>query len=132
MATSRSILGTSGEAMVASRLLFAGYNVLLPTCPEVYDLIAEKNKKYKRIQVKSSQYNKRNYYEFNARRRDGKYKKGDVDFIVFVALPIQTCWVVPFEKIKNITKININPKKADGRWTIYQEKWKLFNRCQKK
>ena len=76
--------------------------------------------------------NKRNYYEFNARRRDGKYKKGDVDFIVFVALPIQTCWVVPFEKIKNITKININPKKADGRWTIYQEKWKLFNRCQKK
>tara|TARA_R100001463_G_scaffold9938_4_gene29577 strand:- start:8427 stop:8786 length:360 start_codon:yes stop_codon:yes gene_type:complete len=119
------MLGASGEALVASRLLSHGYTVLLPSVPEPYDMVASKDGEYHLVQVKSTSYNSGKRFEFVVKRHDCAYKNGDTDFIILVALPIQTCWVIPFLHLNNSTKVNINPDRKN-RWTQYCEAWNLI------
>ena len=119
------MLGASGEALVASRLLSHGYTVLLPSVPEPYDMVASKDGEYHLVQVKSTKYNSGSRFEFVIKRCNRAYKNGDTDFIVLVATPIQTCWVVPFSDLNNKTKVNINPNRTN-RWTEYCEAWGLI------
>lgn len=119
------MLGASGEALVASRLLSRGYTVLLPSVPEPYDMVAVKHGEYNLVQVKSTNYNSGKRFEFVVKRHDRAYKNGETDFIILVAAPIQTCWVIPFGDLNNSTKVNINPDRKN-RWTQYFEAWQLI------
>ena len=92
-------IGSVGVAKVTAALLRCGYSVLTPSedCSG-YDLVCEKNGKFKRIQVKCSSRKdpKRFRYEFATsmgRFTKQKYTISFCDYIVCVGLADDLYWV---------------------------------------
>jgi len=101
--------GAVGVARVIAGLLASGWNVLTPFEDNAgYDIVAEKNGAFKRIQVKScgaprlhSNGRRGPSYKFSTGRGVDKRKYGKcIDLIFLVALDKDLLWVLDSNKVR--------------------------------
>lgn len=133
-ALNRFASGASAELYVAHSLVEEGYNILWPLLTQSrYDLVAEKDGKFLKIQVKKATWSKSGNYNYLQARISGKnkltntpYKKEDVDFFAFTD---NNCiWFAPFEDVEGLTSVCLssdNPKYSPQ--TKYQPDLWLFS-----
>ena len=119
--TNRQI-GAVGVARIAGALFRNGYSVLTPMEDFVgYDLVAEKNGKFIRVQVKttSKPENEKNHYRFmTSNGCDSKtlYTKQKVDVLVAWAMDEDLFWVLRPSDWKRPTK-KLHPRTGSS-WRI--------------
>ena len=119
------IHGAAAEMLVAHELMRLGYGVALPlTDSEPYDLIAIKNGKLWRLQVKATgvvSYGNYRILFCHGHKTKKAYTKKDCDFIVSVIYyPTGTgVYVIPVEKIKTAKGIFWEV----GKHARYPDKW---------
>lgn len=107
--TNRQI-GAVGVCRVAGALFRNGYSVLAPMEDfSGYDLVAEKNGKFFRIQVKTTsktEYDKTYYRFMTSTGAHGKinYSKKKIDYMVLWAMDEDLFWIFKPENCKGITK----------------------------
>lgn len=99
MKLSNRQIGAVGVARVASALLRLGYSVLTPLEDYAgYDLVAEKRKRFIRIQVKTSERKDpaRNRYGFMTSKGLGgkKFYTGGVDVFILWGMDDDMFWIV--------------------------------------
>ena len=103
-------VGAVGVARVTGALLRCGYNVLAPMEDfSGYDLVAEKDGKFHRIQVKTAQVTEpnRTKYRFTTACGNGvncaKRLITGVDYVACWAMSDDLFWLIPIAKCKTIT-----------------------------
>ena len=103
-------MGAVGVARVTGALLRCGYNVLAPIEDfSGYDLVAEKDGKFYRIQVKTAQVMEpnRTKYRFTTACGNGvncaKRLITGVDYVACWAMSDDLFWLIPIAKCKTIT-----------------------------
>ena len=103
-------VGAVGVARVTGALLRCGFNVLAPMEDfSGYDLVAEKDGKFYRIQVKTAQVVEpnRTKYRFTTACGNGfntaKKLITGVDYVVCWAMSDDLFWLIPIAKCKTIT-----------------------------
>ena len=110
MKLSNRQIGAVGVARVTGALFRNGYSVLAPVEDfSGYDLVAEKNGKFIRIQVKttSKTEGEKNYYRFmTSGGCDGKstYTKDKIDILVAWAMDEDLFWVLRPNDCRGPTK----------------------------
>lgn len=111
--------GAAAELYVAARLTDMGYTVLWPFITQSrYDLVAEKNGVFQKIQVKKATSSTTGNFQYLQARLSGKnkitntpYKAEDVD--VFAFTDMDRIWIAPYEEIGHQTSVcldSTNPK----------------------
>ena len=100
-------VGAVGVARVTGALLRCGYNVLTPYEDFAgYDVVAEKDNKFFRIQVKTSQAMELNRDRFRFNTASGSEVKrliSGVDYVACWAMSDDLFWLIPIAKCKTIT-----------------------------
>jgi hypothetical protein len=110
MKLSNRQIGAVGVARVAGALFRNGYSVLTPMEDFVgYDLVAEKNGKFYRIQVKTTskmEGDKIHYRFMTCTGRDNKatYSRQNVEYIVCWAMDEDLFWAFRPDQCKSPTK----------------------------
>jgi hypothetical protein len=117
--------GKIGEYAAAAELLKRG---ICPTWPSVeslpYDIIAEVNGRFARLQIKASNQD-RPTLRIAMGSRARTYTKSDVDYIVFWIRKKDKWLVIPVEEItKPNIYINLDSRKC--RWRVYEDAWDLI------
>jgi hypothetical protein len=122
--TSRQI-GAVGVARVTGALLRCGYSVLLPYEDFAgYDVVAEKDNKFFRIQVKTAQNVEpgRTRYRFSTSTGNGyntpKRAISNVDYVAMWAMTDDLFWLLPISKCKSIT-FTTCPSTGQS-WRVFQ------------
>jgi hypothetical protein len=78
-----SFIGTAGEYAVCSELLFRGFNASIMSVDVGVDISAIKDSKFFGIQVKTSQKNNRNIYNFIIRKKSfDRFNHGNIFYIL--------------------------------------------------
>jgi len=122
--TSRQI-GAVGVQRVAGALFRNGYSVLTPLEDFVgYDLVAEKNGRFTRIQVKTSSKTEidKLYYRFITSAGNGSkkvYTKDKIDLLVAWAMDEDLFWVFKPSQCRGPTK-KLYPRTGSS-WRILSE-----------
>ena len=100
-------VGAVGVARVTGALLRCGFNVLTPYEDFAgYDVVAEKDNKFFRIQVKTSQAMEPNRDRFRFNTASGNEVKrliSGVDYVACWAMSDDLFWLIPIAKCKTIT-----------------------------
>ena len=115
-------IGAVGVARVAGALFRSGYSVLAPMEDFTgYDLVAERDGKFHRIQIKTSSKTESDklYYRFmtcTGNKGKIKYTKAKVDYIVCWAMDEDLFWVLRPSDCKGPTK-KLYPKTGSS-WRI--------------
>ena len=110
MKLSHRQIGAVGVARVAGALFRNGYSVLTPMEDFTgYDLVAEKEGKFHRIQIKTSsktEYDKLYYRFMTSTGSTGKirYTKAKVDYIVCWAMDEDLFWIFNTQECRGKTK----------------------------
>jgi len=118
-------IGAVGVARVAGALFRNGYSVLTPMEDFVgYDLVAEKDSKFIRIQVKTTMKTERDklYYRFmTSGGSDGKsaYTKEKIDLLICWAMDEDLFWVLKPSECRGPTK-KLYPKTGSS-WRIISD-----------
>jgi len=103
-------IGAVGVTRVAGALLRNGYSVLMPVEDFTgYDLVAEKDGKFHRIQIKTSSKTESDklYYRFMTSTGSGdktRYTKDKVDYIVCWAMDEDLFWIFRTQECRATTK----------------------------
>ncbi len=118
-------VGAVGVARVTGALLRCGYNVLTPYEDYAgYDVVAEMNGKFFRIQVKTAQVTEpnRTKYRFTTACGNGfnsaKKLISGVDYVACWAMSDDLFWLIPIAKCKTITT-KLCPSTGQS-WRIFQ------------
>jgi hypothetical protein len=100
-------VGAVGVARVTGALLRCGFNVLAPIEDfSGYDLVAERNGKFLRIQVKTAQVMEPNRNKYRFTTASGNQIKKlivGVDYVACWAMSDDLFWLIPIAKCKTIT-----------------------------
>jgi len=100
-------VGAVGVARVTGALLRCGFNVLAPIEDfSGYDLVAERNGKFLRIQVKTAQVMEPNRNKYRFTTASGNQIKKlivGVDYVACWAMSDDLFWLIPHAKCKTIT-----------------------------
>lgn len=118
-------IGAVGVAKVAAALFRNGYSVLTPMEDFVgYDLVAEKDGKFHRIQVKATagMESGKTFYRFitcKGSKKKVRYYGSSVDFVVCYALPEDLFWVLPVSQCRSPSK-KFYPRSGSS-WRILSE-----------
>jgi hypothetical protein len=100
-------VGAVGVARVTGALLRCGFNVLAPMEDfSGYDLVAERDGKFHRIQVKTAQVmepNRSKYRFTTACGNEVKRLISGVDYVACWAMSDDLFWLIPIAKCKTIT-----------------------------
>ena len=125
--------GVRGELLVAEKLISKGWAVSLPIGDsDPFDIIANKDDKVRRIQVKTTMNqhtypSNRKHYQFQLAKgkapKKTPYLEGQVDFFICCALDSLRFWVIQFTEVRTITaKIYSGEKtryfKFEGAWHL--------------
>jgi len=114
MGTQNRRTGSVAELAVSAKLVSLGYDVSLPFGQSAYDIVADKDDKLIRIQVKSATLSKHGSYRCcltHGRQSKFKYTKADCDAVVLYApysqdysdIFVDGFYVIP---IKELMKLN--------------------------
>jgi len=79
-----SFTGKAGENLVCSMLLFRGFNASIMSVDVGLDIVAIKNDKMFGVQVKTSNLNQFNYYNFDVRKVSFERHNAGNNFYIFV------------------------------------------------
>ena len=118
-------IGAVGVAKVAAALLRNGYSVLTPMEDFVgYDLVAEKDGKFHRIQVKATagMESGKTFYRFitcKGSKKKTQYYGSHVDYVVCHALPEDLFWLFPVRHCQTASK-KLYPRSGSS-WRILSE-----------
>lgn len=129
--------GTASELTVASKLVRTGFTVSWPLNQDAYDLVAEKDGKLRRIQVKTATLNKGGSYRCNSQR--GKpphkpYTKDDCDFIIvhapysrdFEDILRDGYYVIPVKEVESVRMVTVFPA-GKGKGNLLTCSWEKYN-----
>ena len=125
MKLSNRQIGAVGVARVAGALFRNGYSVLVPMEDFAgYDLVAEKNGKFLRIQVKTTSKTEgdKTYYRFmTSKGCDSKaaYTRDKIDILVAWAMDEDLFWVLKPSNLSGPTK-KLYPKTGSS-WRILSD-----------
>ena len=126
MKLSNRQIGAVGVARVAAVLFRNGYSVLTPMEDFTgYDLVAERDGKFHRIQVKTTTKpeNTKLYYRFMTAQgvtKKGKYSKNKVDYIVCYAMDdSELFWLFKTSECQKPTK-KCYPKSGSS-WRVIND-----------
>ncbi len=126
--------GAEAELRAALVLSEQGLNVSRPVGDLTYDIVAEKDGKCFRIQVKSTGKHagkkKRDRYELTCRKGNRgntrPYVQGDYDFLLAYVSTEDVWYVLPFDSVRGTT-LNLYPhRKGTGQYEKFKEAWKLL------
>ena len=105
----------------------------LPTfAQERYDLILDNGNKLYRIQIKSTNMQKKkgNVVAWEVALLGGskvkKYKPNEVDFFAIYLEQLDIWYVIPAEKVSKIKYLSLFPNCRESKYEIYQDAWELF------
>lgn len=121
MYTNTQVKGDHAELRIASKLKRYGWSVLFPYSEsERYDLVAEKDGEFVRIQVKSSKFDGTSvtfpcYCSNSSKSGNNRtdYTKDDIDGFAVYNLQIDECFWVPVEDgNKNTMSVNVEADSA--------------------
>tara|TARA_Y100001973_G_C5164452_1_gene315307 strand:- start:1072 stop:1461 length:390 start_codon:yes stop_codon:yes gene_type:complete len=126
-------VGKRGELLAAEKLIEHGWDIALPIDSSVFDLIALKENRRWRIQVKStlqkhSYENNSPHYQFQLAKGKSykhKYQKGELDFFICVALDARRFWVFPFGALDQFT---VKIYDSNSRFREYENAWELLEK----
>lgn len=122
MTLSTQAKGVASEKLVEVDLILQGFDTFQPTSQELpYDLVAQKDNKFHRIQVKMGQKKAKNKIYVDARKGSAKvrnYSDSDYDVLAVVDLETRKVAYIPKEKI-NVTA------------TLWTENVEYVNGCSK-
>jgi len=106
---STQYIGKAGEHLVASELLFRGFNASIMSVDEGMDIVATKENRLYNIQVKTANENKFNSYVADIRISSFEKHSQYNSFYIFVLKGDQTYFLIlPFSEIqKNVAQKNI-------------------------
>ena len=102
----RDYIGKGGEYLVTSELLFRGYNASIMTVDTGIDVAAIKDNKFFGVQVKTSNINDLNVYNFHIRRVSfERHNQGNI-FYVFVLKGSEDtkCLILPSSEVEKKIK----------------------------
>ena len=129
--------GTASELSVASKLVRLGFTVSWPLNQDAYDLVAEKEGKLSRIQVKTASLNKGGSYRCSAQHGatpHRNYTKADCDFLVIHApysrdfddISKDSYYVIPVSEVEDTKIIFVFPA-GKGRGKLLTCSWEKYN-----
>ncbi len=106
---STQYIGKAGEHLVASELLFRGFNASIMSVDEGMDIVATKENRLYNIQVKTANENKFNSYVADIRISSFERHSQYNSFYIFVLKGDRTYFLIlPFSEIqKNVAQKNI-------------------------
>lgn len=107
--TSTQYIGSAGEHLVISELLFRGYNASRMSVDEGLDIVATKDNKLFNIQVKTANENKFNKYVYDIRKISFERFGAGNTFYIFVLRGNSTNFLIlpSLEIEKNIQQKNV-------------------------
>ena len=133
----RQTKGTASELAVATKLVRLGFTVSWPLNQDAYDLVAERDGKLSRIQVKTAGLNKGGSYRCNAQH--GKtphksYTKADCDFVVIHApysrdfddIVKDSYYIIPVNEVSNTKTVVVFPA-GKGKGNLLTCSWEKYN-----
>jgi hypothetical protein len=94
-----------------------------------YDVGVECEGRILRVQVKSTLYRRRGIesYSLNVHGpRRQLYKKGSVDFFAVYLIPIDTWYILPFERVGGNFSLHITAGSRRQKYERYREAWHLL------
>ena len=117
---STQYIGKAGEHLVASELLFRGFNASIMSVDEGMDIVATKENRLYNIQVKTANENKFNSYVADIRISSFYRHNSNNSFYIFVLKGDKTRFLIlPFAEIeKNVVQKNILFVANDTRYRI--------------
>ena len=99
-----------------------------------YDFIVEIGRQFRRVQVKSTSYLRKNHYKCSlsgAKRR--AYTKEEVDFFAVFVIPANAWYIIPIEALGDEAhNISLSPHNSLSKYAEYQEAWYLLRGEEKK
>ena len=133
----RKTKGTASELSVASKLVRLGFTVSWPLNQDAYDLIAEKDGKLSRLQVKTASRNKGGRYRCSTQHGKPPHKsstKADCDFVVIHApyshdfddISKDSYYVIPVSVVVN-TKVAVVFPAGKGKGNLLTCSWEKYN-----
>ena len=94
-----------------------------------YDVGVECEGRILRVQVKSSMHHRRGIdsYIFQIHTASGRqYDKGTVDFFALYMIPVDTWYIIPFERIGHQLGVQLTVNSKRPRYGEYREAWHLL------
>jgi PD-(D/E)XK endonuclease len=94
-----------------------------------YDVGVESEGRILRVQVKSSMHHRRGIdsYIFQIHTASGRqYDKGAVDFFALYMIPVDTWYIIPFERIGHQLGVQLTVNSRRPRYGEYREAWHLL------
>lgn len=116
-----SFTGKAGEHLVCAELLFRGYNASIMSLDIGMDITATKNNKLHSIQVKTSNLNNYNEYNFNVRKVSfEKDYSGNVFYVFVLKGKNENDFLIlpQYEMEKNVHKNNITENKKNKSYRV--------------
>ena len=129
--------GVRGELLVSEKLISKGWSVAKPIGDgDPYDLLACKEAKSLRIQIKSTlgahsyKSHPSPHYQFQLAHglsSKKRYSKEEVDFFICCALDVKRFWIIPFEDATVLT-LKIYNGEAGSKFHRYEDAWILLEK----
>ena len=120
--------GEAAEAAFLSKAASLGFQVAKPWGESShFDFILYTGSRCWRVQVKSTQCSRHQYYSVMLRRGNRGYTEDDVDFVVVYLVPLDAWYVFPIEAVSGKGSITFSPRFASrSRSEPYREAWCLM------
>ena len=112
---STNTLGKYAESLALHELTKRGFNVSIPFGEYRYDLIAEKNGFFKRIQIKYvGSLTKRSTISVIlhsiSRRGRLKYNADEIDYVAVYCKPTENFYIIPYSDVSGKTAVSLRVK----------------------
>jgi hypothetical protein len=120
--------GEAAEAAFLSKAASLGFQVAKPWGESShFDFILYTGSRCWRVQVKSTQCSRHQYYSVMLKRGNRGYTEADVDFIVVYLVPINAWYVFPIEVVSDKGSLTFSPRAGSrSRSEPYREAWCLM------
>jgi len=120
--------GEAAEAAFLSKAASLGFQVAKPWGESShFDFILYTGSHCWRVQVKSTQCSRHQYYSIMLKRGNRGYTEDDVDFIVVYLVPINAWYVFPIEVVSDKASLTFSPRPGSrSRSEPYREAWCLL------
>ena len=93
-----------------------------------YDVITEFRRRFRRVQVKCTTFQRGNSYKCHLDSNGVPYSPRDIDFIAAYVIPTDTWYILPIRATHGQADILLTPNNPRSKYAKYQEAWHLLKR----